>query len=160
MQNFLFSNYVKQPRYNSFDSSGAWYFQWSVRPVISSLWNVRFRNWKYILALITVLDKPCVIFLTRKFVSKHVIQLRIWNKDCPISPDKQCRMKLVNLFFLKHFVIHRCLRSKSSLFDKAKKKICGFPVSRPYLAFGSQFIPGVLWRGVRDHIRSCQRLSI
>jgi hypothetical protein len=27
-------------------------------------------------------------------------------KDCPISPDKQCRMKLANLFFLKHFVIH------------------------------------------------------
>jgi hypothetical protein len=48
MQNFLFSNDAKQPRYNSFDSSGAWYFQRSVRPVISSLWNVRFRNWKCI----------------------------------------------------------------------------------------------------------------
>jgi hypothetical protein len=33
MQKFLFSNYAKQPRYNSFDSSGAWYFHWSVRPV-------------------------------------------------------------------------------------------------------------------------------
>jgi hypothetical protein len=35
MQNFLFSYDAKQPRYNSFDSSGAWYFQWSVRPVSS-----------------------------------------------------------------------------------------------------------------------------
>jgi hypothetical protein len=36
MQNVLFSNDAKQPQYNSFDSSGVWYFQWSVRPVISS----------------------------------------------------------------------------------------------------------------------------
>jgi hypothetical protein len=37
----------------------------------------------YILAMITALDELCVIFLTGKFVSKHVIQLRVRNKDRP-----------------------------------------------------------------------------
>jgi hypothetical protein len=98
-----------------------------VRPVINSLWNVRFKNWKCILLITIVhwlphwMNHACVIFLTGKFVSKHFIQLRIRNKDRPISPDKQCPMRLVNSFcFSKTFVIYLCLRSKSSFFDKCK----------------------------------------
>jgi hypothetical protein len=34
----------------------------------------------------------CDIF-DREIVSKHFIQLRIRNKDRPISPDKQCPMR-------------------------------------------------------------------
>jgi hypothetical protein len=34
-------------------------------------------------SMITALDESCVIFLTGKFVPKHVIQLRVRNKDRP-----------------------------------------------------------------------------
>jgi hypothetical protein len=44
-----------------------------------------------------------VIFLTGKFVSKHVIQLRVRNKDC-------------SKLFSETFVIHHCSCSKNSLY--------------------------------------------
>jgi hypothetical protein len=44
----------------------------------------------------------CDIF-DREIVSKHFIQLRIRNKGRPISPDKQCPMRLVFVFRV-HFL--------------------------------------------------------
>ena len=49
----------------------------------------------------------------REIVSKHFIQLRIRNKGRPSILSNE-----VSFCFSKTFVIHRCLRSKSSFFGK------------------------------------------
>jgi hypothetical protein len=73
-----------------------------------SLWNVRFKNWKCIL-LISIDYRIgwiiCDIF-DREIVSKHFIQ------------TASSKTNEVSFCFSKTFLIRRCLRSKSSLFDK------------------------------------------
>jgi hypothetical protein len=44
---------------------------------------------------------------------------------CPVQATRQVSWK-------------HCLFVWGLIWPKAKKKICGFPVSRPYLAFGRQ----------------------
>jgi short subunit fatty acids transporter len=73
--------------------------QWSIACEMSAL---RIENAYYSLAIDYRIGWIMCDIFDREIVSKHFIQLRVRNKDHPISPYKrQCPMRLV-FVFLKH----------------------------------------------------------